>query len=107
MCSCYTFEYHLAHLFILAAFNSFDQCMLENVKYFYLKELLCKTFDMGNMVFIILFSDISKCFNKLQNVGLFEALCSLGHFEAWNQMFGNYFTPGVIEGGPASGDFQS
>jgi hypothetical protein len=74
MCSCYIFEYHMAHLFILAAFNSFFLCMLEDVKYFYLKNLLCNMFDMGNMVSITHCSDISKCFDKLENVGFFVAL---------------------------------
>lgn len=64
-------------------------------------------FSMGNVFSIILFSDIFKCFNKLENIGFFVALFSLGHFEAGNQMFGNYFTPGVMGGAPASGGIQS
>lgn len=71
----------MAHLFILSAFNSFVLCMLEDVEYFYLKKLLRKVFDMRNMVSIILFSDISKCFNNLENISFLVALCSFGHFE--------------------------
>lgn len=74
---------------------------------FLFENVALKMFKMEDIVSIILLFDISKCFNKLENFGFFAALCSFGHFEVAHQMFGDYFSPGVLGGEPASGGFQS